>query len=132
MIGIDTNVLARLLVPDDPRQTDMAKRFIAGHSSEDPLFVSVVVVVELVWLLGSRYKYPQSSVCSALNGLLMSANLVFEQEEIIKAAVHLADERHADIADAIIAAVAERNDCTKTVTFDRSAAKRIPGMELLA
>lgn len=132
MIAVDTNVLARLLVPDAPDQTEVARRFIARHSSEDPLFVGVVVAVELAWLLGSRYQYPRSAVCSALNRLLMSANLVFEEEEAIKAAVHLAEERNADIADAIIAAFAERNGCAKTMTFDRNAAKRIPGMDLLA
>lgn len=132
MIAVDTNILARLLVADDLKQTAIAKRFVAGHGNEDPLFVGIVVVVELAWLLGSSYKYPLSVTCSALNALLMSANLVFEDEDTIKSALQLAEQNNADIADAIIAARAERNGCSRTITFDRDAAKRIPGMELLA
>lgn len=132
MIALDTNILARLLVADDPKQTAVAKQFIAGHNSESPLFVGIVVVVELAWLLGSRYKYSLDTICSALNSLLMSANLVFEDEETVKRAVHLAEQSNADIADAIIAVRAQSNGCSKTITFDKAAAKRVPGMELLA
>lgn len=131
MIAVDTNVLARLLTADDPSQTEIARGFIAGHGGDDPLFVSAIVVAELAWLLGSRYKYPHSAVCHALNGLLMSANLVFEHEETIRGAVQFAERNNADISDAMIAAIAALQGCAKTITFDRQAAKRVPGMELL-
>lgn len=132
MIGVDTNVLARLLAEDDPKQTEAARRFLAGRTSANPAFIGIVVVVELTWLLRSRYRYSSTAVIGALEGLFMSANVAIEDEDLVKEAVYLAEQTGADIADAIIAAVAERNKCSKTVTFDKNAANRLPGMELLA
>lgn len=132
MIGIDTNVLARLLVGDDEKQAIAAQRLIAQHDSTDPIFVGREVIIELVWLLTARYKYPIDAVRAALDGLFMSANLAIEDEETIKAAVYLAERTGADIADAIISAIAAQEGCAKIMTFDKDAAKRIPGMELLA
>lgn len=132
MIGLDTNILARLLVGDDDKQTAAAQRLISQHDSSDPLFVSREVMLELIWLLTARYKYPLTAVRVALDGLFMSANLAIEDEEIIKTALYLAERTGADISDAIIGTVADRRGCSKIVTFDKDAAKRIPGMELLA
>lgn len=131
MIGVDTNVLARLFLEDDEKQTRVAQKFFAQRSAEDPAFVSVVVLVEFVWLLTSRYKYPVEAVYRVLGVIFVSANVQIEREEVVKAAVYLAERTGADISDAIIAAVAEDHDCRTTVTFDRNAAKRMPGMELL-
>lgn len=132
MIAVDTNILARLLVGDDEKQAAAAQRLIAQHDSDDPIFVAREVIIELVWLLTSRYKYPLSAVRMALDGLFMSANLIIEDEETIKTAVYLSERTGADIADAIIGAVADQQGCLKVMTFDKDAAKRIPGMELLA
>lgn len=132
MIAVDTNVLARLLVGDDEKQAAAAQRLIGQHDSDDPIFVGREVIIELVWLLTSRYKYPLSAIRMALDGLFMSANLLIEDEETIKAAVYLAERTGADIADAIIGAVAGQKGCSKVATFDKDAAKRIPGMDLLA
>lgn len=132
MIGVDTNVLARLFLQDDEKQTRLAQQFFAKRSAEDPAFISVAALVEFIWLLTSRYKYPVEAVYRALGIIFVSANVRIEQEEMVKAAVYLAEKTGADIPDAIIAAVAGEHECSATVTFDRNAAKRVPGMELLA
>jgi predicted nucleic-acid-binding protein len=49
--GLDTNVLARYLMQDDPRQSPRATRLIESLSAEAPGFVPVVTIVELVWVL---------------------------------------------------------------------------------
>lgn len=132
MIALDTNVLARLLVGDDRVQADLAEKFIRRHTAEDPVFVGREVILELIWLLMSRYKYPLEVVRQALDRLFMSANLEIEEEDAIKKALYLAEQTGADIADAIIATIALQRECTKRMTFDKDAAKRIDGMELLA
>ena len=49
MIGIDTNVIVRLIVNDDERQSRAAERFIREHGgSGDPCYVSDVTVIETV------------------------------------------------------------------------------------
>ena len=131
MIGVATNVLVRLFVVDDPGQSQTAGRFFAGRSSVDPVFVSLVVVAELVWLLDDTYDFALAAIVRVLEDLLSSPDFVLEHPEFIAQAVALARLRKIGIADYLIAQVALTNASRSIVTFDTNAAKRIPGMELL-
>lgn len=131
MIGVDSNVLVRLFVRDNPEQTARAVEFLAHRTAEDPAFVSAVVLAELVWALDRTYHYASTAIHEALDGLFESTNILIEREALMQAAVALAAQRNADVPDSIIAALAADAGATKTVTFDQPASKRIPGMELL-
>ena len=68
MIGIDTNVLVRFIVRDDPDQARVASRLINDVlSSEDKGFISSVVVCELVWVLRKVLKVPKEKIITAVN-----------------------------------------------------------------
>jgi len=132
MIGVDTNVLVRLFVGETSRETKAALEFLAQRSSEDPAFVSVVVLVELAWVLKRVYGRSPAEILTAMDNLLESANVEVEKAELLESALGVAQSEGVDIADSIIAALATDAGATKTVTFDKLAAKRIPGMELIA
>ena len=71
MKGIDTNVLVRYLVRDDPDQTRKARRFITEECSKDvPGLVNRIVLCEVVWVLESTYDYPRDKVALALGKIL--------------------------------------------------------------
>ncbi len=131
MIAVDTNVLARLFVVDDPAQSEIVRQFFAARSEADPAFVSLLVIAELVWLLDDTYDFPLAAIAGVLKNVLASPDFVLEAPEFIADAVALADKRKIDIADFLIARIARENDCRATVTFDIDASKRVPGMELL-
>lgn len=132
MIGVDTNILARVLVPDSPTETETALAFFAARSHEDPAYVSVIVLVELVWVLKRSYGFSAEAAFAALESLFDSSNIRIEKADLIQLAVEQAQIQRADIADCLIAAVAADAGASNTVTFDRDAAKRVPGMDLLA
>ena len=48
MVGLDTNVLVRYVMQDDPRQSARATRLIEALTAEAPGFVPLVSLVELV------------------------------------------------------------------------------------
>jgi predicted nucleic-acid-binding protein len=127
VIGVDTNVLVRHLVRDDPDQADAASRFLAQRTAEDPVFVSVPVLVELIWTLRTRYRQPADRVLDVVESLLASADVVVESAAAVRRAVLDALESSADLADAIIAHRAIDAGCDGIVTFDRRA-RRLPGM----
>lgn len=131
MIGVDTNVLVRIFAEDDPSQRKAAQRFMKLRSPDDPAFVSAVVVSEVSWVLDRSYGFPVASIRDALEWLFESTNVVVERHDLLRNAIHLAVNRNADISDSIITAIAAEAGAEKTVTFDRPAASRIPGMELL-
>lgn len=131
MIGIDTNVLLRLLVRDDDAQLRAAERFIATHCSPDsPGFVSLVVVVETAWALRRLYLYDRSQIAAALRSLLEVAELEIESAAEVRSAVADFTTSAAGLVDCLVARTNIAAGCDSTVTFDRKAAK-LTGFELL-
>lgn len=131
MIGIDTNVLLRLLVRDDDAQVRAAERFIATHCSpDDPGFVSLVVIVETAWALRRLYLYDRPQIADALKSLLNVAELEIESAADVRTAVADFATSPAGFVDCLVARTNLATGCEYTVTFDRKAAK-LPGFELL-
>lgn len=131
-IGIDTNVLLRMVLNDDADHRAKALAFGRTLSEQSPGFVSLIVLVEFNWSLTSRYRQPKQSALQAIRSLLHTKGLVFEGFHSVVRALELATRSKADFADALIAEVGRENGCTRTVTFDRKASTNIPAMELLA
>lgn len=131
MIGVDTNVLVRLLVDDNAVQTAKARAFMSERTSESPAFVSSVALAETVWLLRSRFEYPMSDIISMLKALLSADGLLIEHTEELDAWLNGDSDPQGGLSDHLIAWAGTSAGCRSTVTFDRKAAKSVPGMELL-
>jgi predicted nucleic-acid-binding protein len=131
VIGIDTNVLLRNFLDDDPSQGRVARRFMASLSASDPGWISLTTIVEFVWVLRTKNRASRDLIASAIELLLIQDALVIEQDTVVASAVAQFRSTHADFADCLIAASARAAGCSKTVTFDQIAA-RDTGMELLS
>lgn len=67
MIGLDTNVLVRYIVQDDPEQAEAAERLIESRcTTQSPGFVAIPVLVELVWVVAAAYRYERPVVASVI------------------------------------------------------------------
>lgn len=130
MIALDTNVLVRFLVQDDPEQARLATEAIDLLSDAVPGFVSREVLVELVWVLERAYRLGRAEIAGALDGLLASTELMIEGADDVGPALELYRNDGFGFADLMIAAAARRAGATELVTFDRKAA-RMPGVRLL-
>jgi len=131
MIGIDTNLLLRLIVGDEPKQVVAAREYLRDRcSADEPGYVCHIVLVELVWTLARAYGYPREKIAAAIEQILETAQLDVESSNDVVAA--LKDYRHgtADFADCLLVRTNATSGCTHTVTFDRNAAK-LKGFELL-
>ena len=89
MIGLDTNVLVRYLMQDDAAQAAKASRLIERCSAEEPGFIAMVVLVELVWVLESSYGIERARIAAALELLLRTRELRVEQAETAWHAVRM-------------------------------------------
>jgi predicted nucleic-acid-binding protein len=130
VIGLDTNVLVRYLVRDDPRQTLAAEDLLDSFSPEQPGWIGLVALIELTWALRFLYRFQRDGIAGIIESLLRSQDIVVAQENIVHQAVLVYRNSKADFADCLIAASARAAGCSKTVTFDQIAA-RDAGMELL-
>jgi predicted nucleic-acid-binding protein len=124
MIGLDTNVILRCFVDDDPSQAKAARQFVAEQcTQENPGFVDRVALCELVWVLSSGYRFDRKKIADIVARLLASRDIRLEDIEAVRAALHSYVTRSVDFADALIAEVNRARGCDATATFDRKAAK---------
>ena len=123
MIGLDTNVLVRYVTQDDPLQSAKASELIESLSTLSPGFVSLVSVVELVWVLQSCYQSAKSDVVVVLETLLRTRELTIEHAETLWQALRRFTASKADFADCLIERCARAAGCEYTATFDLNAAK---------
>jgi predicted nucleic-acid-binding protein len=122
MIGLDTNVVVRYLTQDDPAQAATAVKVMDSLSSDSPGFLSLIVMVELVWVLEAAYRFKKKEVEHVLETLLRSKELVIERAEIVAQALRKFSASRADFADCLIERCGHAAECEHTVTFDRNAA----------
>ena len=120
MIALDTNVLVRFLVEDDARQTEQAAALIErAVASGDTLFVSDVVVAELVWVLSVSYRISRAQIAATLRDLLRARHLTFAASDQLTRAIDSFARGKGDFADYLIGEHARVAGCETVATFDR-------------
>ncbi len=132
MPALDTNVLVRYIVQDDPAQLAAAKHLISRCVAQgSTLFVPVTVVLELEWVLRSRFEFGKDDVLMILASLFSAAELTFESERALEVALQLFRKGSADFADCLHVALTTQAGEQPLWTFDKAAAK-VSGARLLA
>ncbi len=131
LIGVDTNILVRLLTRDDAGQYAAVVELVRRAREDGALFVNPIVIAELTWVLERRYGMSPEKARPLVKSLLQTVE--FQVPETIKMVswVSWLSSRHKGFSDVIIAAINEENGCQLTYTFDQDAAKSVSGMELL-
>ena len=120
MAAIDTNVLVRLVTRDDAAQFEKANAFVHKHQ---PVLVTQLSVLELVWVLMSRYGLDKPKVGQVVEALLEMAELDVEQPAILEAALKTWQGSKADFADCFILETVKAASETPLGTFDATLAK---------
>jgi predicted nucleic-acid-binding protein len=120
MAAIDTNVLVRLVTRDDPVQYAKALAFVNQHQ---PVRVTHLSMLELAWVLMSRYGLTKAKVIKVLDSLLEMAELDVEQPAILDAALATWEGSKADFADCFILETVKQAAETPLAAFDRALAK---------
>jgi predicted nucleic-acid-binding protein len=124
MIGIDTNILVRIIANDDPDQSGRAKRlFMDAAAGGSPLFINDAVLCEAFWVLRSAYRIAPMIIADAFQRLADTKGTVFENETRVRAVILTCKEREGDFADLLIGEINREAGCSATYTFDRKAAR---------
>jgi len=131
LIGLDTNILVRVAVGDDPEQTRLAKERLSALTTSEPGFVTHVVMVEIWWELTRTYQKTPAEALAYLTSLTELATIVVQDRALVVAALAAVRDHQAGFADALIVAVSTANHCPRVETFDSAAIKRA-GMQPLS
>jgi predicted nucleic-acid-binding protein len=131
VIGIDTNILIRFIVQDDAVQTRQVDALLQARlSADDRGFVSLVTIVEVVWVLRRFYAFSAQQIASAVETILLTESLELQNRQEVYIAMLTLKSGLGSFDDALIAALGTWAGCDRTLTFDRKA-QRLPGFELL-
>jgi predicted nucleic-acid-binding protein len=130
MMGLDTNILVRYLAQDDPVQSRLATEVMEHRMTErNTGFISLVAMVETVWVLDRAYGLADDAIAAAVERMLQAENLVVESEQQVFTAMIALKEGSGSFADALIGALGTKAGCSSTLTFDKTAL-RLPGFKL--
>lgn len=121
MIALDTNVLVRYLVEDDPRQAAAAAELINRTIARgEQLFIPQIVLCELVWVLSFAYEFGRGEIATALRQIRRGAQIAIEAPDQVREAIEAYARGKGDFADHLIAERAMAEGCTKVFTFNRA------------
>jgi uncharacterized protein len=110
---LDTNVILRYLLSDDPEQSRRAEvlmeKFESGNQRAE---LPGVVITELVWTLNKFYKVPRSEITEKLTHILDFRGVVTAEKKLLIEALALYSQSRADFVDCFLAAKSRRRGIT--------------------
>lgn len=122
MLGLDTNVILRYVMADDPVQFATARRIIETRISEsEPGYLNDIVLCELVWTLRRAFHKSRADVGRLLEQLFDTRQLAFREPRLLAEALNLFRNSKADFSDCLLAARNLAEGCETTLTFDADA-----------
>ena len=127
MRALDTNVLARFFVDDDDDAQAAKQRPAAVAALSERAFVSVMVLLDLEWVMRGFYELPTSDISRVLRGLAGIEHVTLEDRGAVLEAVDAFD-KGLDFADALHLARSSRT--SGFATFDQRLARRANGLGL--
>lgn len=122
MVSVDTNVLVRILTIENRAQVERAEAFISRGA-----WVSLIVLVETIWVLAAAYGRSKEQVATAVELLLSHETLVLDQPETVRAALEtFRANTNVSFSDCLIVEAGRRSGHLPLGTFD-SGLSRIQG-----
>jgi predicted nucleic-acid-binding protein len=120
VVAIDTNVLIRLLVADEPTQARASRRLFASQS----IFIPDTVLLESEWVLRAAYELMRADICTAFRQVCGLPNVVVSDAQRIRQVIDW-HEMGLDFADAFHLALSDDGSEFKTfdIAFIRQAKK---------
>jgi predicted nucleic-acid-binding protein len=119
MRAIDTNVLLRLILRDDDRQTAAAEQFV-----RDGAWTSTLALAETVWVLSSIYGFGPKELAAAVETLMNHQKLTVQDSDAVGTALELFHQNSSlGFSDCLMVALARNAGHLPLGTFDRRLAK---------
>lgn len=115
-VSVDTNVLVRAVVHDDPAQASIAAKVL---TDADLIAVALPCLCEFVWVLLKVYSFQPSDATAAIRALLAAANVEVNRPAVEAGLSVL--ETGGDFADGVIAYEGNWLGGETFVSFDKKA-----------
>ncbi len=133
MIGMDTDVIVRYIVQDDPKQAKAATKLIEQICSPDnPGFLNHIVLCEIAWVLKRSYKQSKARICQIIEQIIRTDRIAVEDIQLVWKALEIFKETKADFSDCLLGQRNLQAGCEYTATLDDAASKTAGYVRLLS
>lgn len=123
MKGIDTNILVRFYIQDDPEQHGKVTELFRQASTQNLLFINHVVLIEWFWVLTQVYDVAKKDIVKELEYLLSSKEIALQNSAAVRKSLEIFKAKNVDFTDCLIALLNSKENCETTYTFDKNASK---------
>jgi predicted nucleic-acid-binding protein len=125
--GVDTNVVLRYLLRDEPAQAARAAREL---ERDERFLIGSVVLCELVWVLEAGYGFTRAEIGITLEKVLATAQFEIEGKDLARAALDDFRSSTVDFSDCLVGRRNRAAGAAETVTFDKGL-RALEGVRLL-
>ncbi len=126
---VDTSVILRLLIKDEPRKIDACRQLIQKASVQgNTLHLPPVTILETVWVLEKLYRLSKKEIRELVEAILNTPAFRCEMEDIFRNALRTYDEKNIKFADAVMGCWGLDHGLTTVYTYDEKHFRRIPGL----
>jgi len=125
-VSVDTNILVRGPLGDDPDQHLLAKKLMETASKRQGLVVSAFAVLEMAWVLRAR-KIPRKDVARVIRALMDSEGVNVTHAELLHQALARFEEGKANLGECLICADGYAFGARNFATFDQVPQSKIFG-----
>jgi predicted nucleic-acid-binding protein len=119
MRAIDTNIVVRLVIRDNPAQVHAAEEFTSSG-----VWISNVVLAESSWVLNAVYGRTAQQIATAIDVLLNNKNVTIQDSDVVISALEQFRRRPGlGFSDCLVLEIARKAGHLPLGTFDRDLAK---------
>ncbi|QFY88068.1 type II toxin-antitoxin system VapC family toxin [Magnetovirga frankeli] len=130
MQSLDTNVVVRLILCDDPRQFPLAEKTWLDTLKHGGIFLSMTVLLETHWVLSRSAGFDRTRIVSELQRLSQLDGVRLENAEIVARAIERYADSQSDFADCVILECSRSQGALPVRTFDKRFS-RLDGVSLI-
>jgi predicted nucleic-acid-binding protein len=124
MISIDSNVLIRILVDDDPAQAQKARALVSRIAKEQgKIFLHQIILIETLWVLKRVYGFSKKELISVIEDLLVYDLFTISNSETVEHALEYYKEGKADFSDYLVSVSCRQHKHTPFYTFDKNCSE---------
>jgi len=118
MIGIDTNILTRVFLLDDTKQSADAQKFLKQNADKENIFISSYAILEFAWVLKMK-NYTRQQIYDAIIFLADTKGITISQRDVVVTAAGKYLLGKADFGNYMILADGQLNGASSLKTFDK-------------
>ncbi|MDH3603974.1 MAG: PIN domain-containing protein [Candidatus Tectomicrobia bacterium] len=125
-LWVDANIILRFITKEPEEMAERAARLMAqAEAGEVSLYISPLIIAEMVWVLRSFYQYTMAEIAVVLIPLVTATGIEVEDRELTIRALESSRDQNVDYIDAYLAHQAAASG-ERVCTFDTADFRKLP------